>query len=90
MNRVEGRGREMMTQTVVTRAVCDTCGKSTERAGAEGSIPPPYWAHLRLSRRLPGSGWTNSNLLFEGNVCEECQEAILVALGTIEIPGRSA
>ena len=68
-----------MATNVVTKTVCDRCGKTHERPGAEGDTPPVNWFDFDLTRRLPGEGWTN-NKATRATLCVNCGKAILTTL----------
>ena len=61
-----------MSTKVFTESVCDRCGQKEQREGAAGSCPPAGWARIRLMQRQQGAGWSNSHVLFDGEICHDC------------------
>ncbi len=56
---------------VITRTICEQCGITDERVGAEGDVPPISWAEAELTYREEGSGWTNNRRITK-ILCPSC------------------
>lgn len=55
---------------VYAEATCPLCGKFERDADTFDTLVG--WTYIRASTRLPGSGWTNSHHVFDGNLCPSC------------------
>lgn len=62
---------------VYTESSCSMCGLQVREEGASADFPPITWSGLSLTKRLPGSGWTQSQTLLMGEVCSTCAVAIV-------------
>ena len=73
--RSQGESSKMATE-VLTKSVCDVCGVSNVRAGAEGGVPPAQWSELVLTKRFHGEGWSHS-VSSKRQLCPNCAMKVL-------------